>query len=428
MELLTRKSLNSLLFPGGVILLGAVLLLDTKWVALSQSGVTFFYYAAFVAGGLLAWRFHSNRILFSVIVLLIGHHAVQWYAQRGTGPGLVAFEAIALLIPLNFAFLTFFTERGDESRTLLWFLTLLFFESVFVAAAARPEQPALGFLHFAFIRTYHPHLPQPAILMFSASLCLLLARFVQFHRATDSGMFWSLVMAWLGFQAGLTGRAGTAYFGAAALALAGSIIENSYSLAYNDELTGLHSRRSFNDASFRLKPPYAVAVVDIDHFKNINDTYGHDTGDQVLRLVASKLARVGGGGEAFRVGGEEFTILFPNRSATGVLDYLDLMRLNIENSTFRVRSGQERRKLSRKADRRTGTKRKTSPTARNSVFISVTVSIGVAESRPKISVDEVIEEADQALYRAKQEGRNRIEVAAAPKPTKPIRSKKAARP
>ena len=102
MELLSRKTLNSLFIPGAFIVLGAVLLLDTKWIALSQSGVTFFYYAAFVAGGLLAWRFHSNRILFSVIVLLLGHHAVQWFSQRGAGPGVVAFDAIALLIPLNF--------------------------------------------------------------------------------------------------------------------------------------------------------------------------------------------------------------------------------------------------------------------------------------------------------------------------------------
>ncbi len=391
MELLSKKTLNSLFVPGAFIVLGAVLLLDTKWIALSQSGVTFFYYAAFVAGGLLAWRFHSNRILFSVIVLLLGHHAVQWFSQRGAVPGVVAFDAIALLIPLNFAFLTCFTERGDEGRTLLWFLALLFFESVFVAAAARPEQPVPGFLHFAFIRTYHSHLPQPAILMFSASSCLLLIRFAQFHRATDSGMFWSLVMAWLGFHA-------------------------------------VHSRRSFNDASFRLKPPYAVAVVDIDHFKSVNDNYGHDTGDQVLRLVASRLARVGGGGQAFRVGGEEFTILFPNKNAVAVIDYLDLLRMNIESSTFRVRSGQERRKVSRPADRRTGPKRKTSPPAKSSTLLSVTVSIGVAQSRPKAYIDEIIEEADQALYRAKQGGRNRIELAGPQQKPKRIRSKKAARP
>src|SRR5262249_41286698 len=190
--------------------------------------------------------------------------------------------------------------------------------------------------------------------------------------ATDSGMFWSLILAWLGFHAGAGGTAGTAFFGAAALALAGSIVENTYSLAYQDELTGLDSRRSFNDASSRLKPPYAVAVVDIDHFKSINDTYGHDTGDQVLRLVASKLGRVSGGGQVFRVGGEEFTILFPNKNAAAVVDYLELLRLNIESSTFRVRSGLERRKSSRSSDRRTTTKRKASRAPRSSGLLSVT--------------------------------------------------------
>src|SRR5947208_13039554 len=83
MDFLSRKTLNSFLVPGAFIVLGAVLLLDTKWIALSQSEVTFFYYATFVAGGLLAWRFHSNRIVFSVIVLLLGHHAIEWFAQRG---------------------------------------------------------------------------------------------------------------------------------------------------------------------------------------------------------------------------------------------------------------------------------------------------------------------------------------------------------
>src|SRR5207302_1194255 len=185
----------------------------------------------------------------------------------------------------------------------------------------------------------HLRLPQPAMLVFVAVLCYLLYRLTQFHRAIESGMFWSLICAWLGFEAGGTGKIGSAYFGVAALMLASSIVENSYSLAYHDELTGLSSRRAYNDALFRMKPPYAVAAVDIDHFKSINDTYGHDTGDQVLRLVASKIARVGGGGEAFRVGGEEFTILFAGKTAKDVADYLELLRLNIENSSFRVRSG-----------------------------------------------------------------------------------------
>ena len=99
------------------------------------------------------------------------------------------------------------------------------------------------------------------------------------------------------------------------------MIENSYLLAYHDELTTLPSRRAFNDAMMRLQPPYSIAVVDIDHFKKFNDTYGHDTGDvQVLRLVASKLSLVTGGGNAYRCGGEEFTILFPGKRRDEVVE------------------------------------------------------------------------------------------------------------
>ena len=413
MELLTRKTVKSILLPGGAIVLTAALLLQTDWPVLSPAGINFFYYAVFIAAAALAWRFHSTRILFSAIVLLLGHHALEFFPHISTAVGRIAFEAVALLLPLNFMLLTYFPERGSEGRTLGWFLTLLFFESVFVAAIARPGIPA-GFLHWSLIPNYHWRVPQPALLFFTVAFALLLVRVVQNHRAIDSGMLWSLAAAWLGFQAGGAGKNGSAYFGTAALVLASSIVENSYSLAYQDELTGLASRRAFHDALLQLKPPYAIAAVDIDHFKRINDTFGHDTGDQVLRLVASRLARVSGGGEAFRVGGEEFTILFAGRTVKDIIGHLDLLRMNIESSSFRIRTGGERRKTVRESDRRTTGARKIRklPVALPVVHpeaVSMTVSIGVAESQPKARPEEVIQQADEALYRAKQSGRNRIE-------------------
>src|ERR1041385_2234978 len=239
MELWSRKTLKLFFVPGGFIVLGAWLVLETRWITISHSGVIFFYYAVVVAAALLSWRFHSKRIFFSLIVLVLAYQGIHYFALTGAGPGRVAFEAASLLLPLDFAFIAFFSERGDESKVLLWFLTLLFFESVFVGVAARPEQPAPAFLHYPFLRGYHTHLPQPAILAFAAALALVLVRFAQFHKATDSGMFWSLLATWMGLHAAATTKFGTAYFGGAALALASSIIENSYSLAYHDELTGL---------------------------------------------------------------------------------------------------------------------------------------------------------------------------------------------
>src|ERR1700687_3851226 len=169
MELLTTRTVKSILLPGGAILLATTLLLGTQWVSLSPSGVNFFYYAVFIAAGLLAWRFHSTRILFSAIVLLLAHHAMEFFAQGrivSAGPGRIAFEAVALLIPLNFILLTLFPERGSEDRTLGWFLALLFFESVFVAAVSRPGLPAPSFLHWSLIPSYHWRVPQPALLVF----------------------------------------------------------------------------------------------------------------------------------------------------------------------------------------------------------------------------------------------------------------------
>jgi len=167
--------------------------------------------------------------------------------------------------------------------------------------------------------------------------------------------------------------------------------------------------------------------VDIDHFKRFNDTYGHDTGDQVLRLVATALSRVTGGGQAYRCGGEEFNILFPGKTTAEVVDHLQQLRLAIESSQFRMRSG-DRRRVSRGPDRRTdrrsgrahGRARKGQAIRELShektpAPLSVTVSIGVATSaKAETDPDLVLQAADKALYRAKANGRNRLETASVP--------------
>ena len=78
-------------------------------------------------------------------------------------------------------------------------------------------------------------------------------------------------------------------------------------------------------------------MLDVDHFKKFNDSYGHESGDQALRLVASRLAHITGGGKAYRYGGEEFAIVFPNKSSDEVFVFLDRMRRVIEQSVFTVR-------------------------------------------------------------------------------------------
>jgi diguanylate cyclase (GGDEF)-like protein len=177
------------------------------------------------------------------------------------------------------------------------------------------------------------------------------------------------------------------------------LVHESHRLAFRDELTELPGRRALNESLAVLEGRYAVAMVDVDHFKKFNDTHGHEVGDQVLRLVASELRRVGGGGRAFRYGGEEFTVLFVGRSAREALPHLEALRTAVRKARLTLRA-QDRpvRKPRAPARRRSGAKQ-----------VSVTVSVGAAERDDRNRTPaQVLKAADKALYRAKATGRNRV--------------------
>jgi diguanylate cyclase (GGDEF)-like protein len=219
---------------------------------------------------------------------------------------------------------------------------------------------------------------------------------------TSGGIFWSACVA--GFML-MFPQKQAPLLGVIAIVMSVALIERSYRIAYFDELTGIRGRRALNETFSSLTEPYSIAVVDVDHFKSFNDTYGHDVGDQVLRKVASQLARVGGSGDAFRCGGEEFVILFKGKSVRESLSHVEKLRESIEQDVFHVR-GPERSK--RKRDER----RRFHKTGRNEhEAVKITVSIGLAEAPEGFSPEQVYKAADKALYRAKQNGRNRVEVA-----------------
>ena len=416
--------MKSLLTPG-ICLAVIATLLHTGLVAPSATIIAYAFYTATIAGLLLAWRFHSSRIFFALLVLLLSQEAISYFSSSFTsghvaagGPGRMALAAVGLLLPLNFVLLSLRKERGFSFSSVAPPSLFLFVQSVIVGVLCRPESSAA-------VRALHHPLPAPlpfaTLLAFAAAAVLLLTRFLLFHKPVESGLLWALAASFLALYFGGVGRIPTAYFAVAAFLLAGAIVETSYLLAYHDELTTLPSRRAFHDALLRLQPPYSIAMVDIDHFKRCNDTYGHDTGDQVLRLVASRLARVSGGGQAYRCGGEEFAILFPGKTTAEVLEHLEKLRADIEASTLRLR-GPDRRQEARGPDRRNQRVRGRAQTghairqlarATPSAELSVTASIGVATSKQENqSVEDVIQAADKALYRAKAAGRNRIETAA----------------
>jgi diguanylate cyclase (GGDEF)-like protein len=136
---------------------------------------------------------------------------------------------------------------------------------------------------------------------------------------------------------------------------------------------------------------------DIDHFKKFNDTYGHDTGDEVLRLVATELAKVKGGGEAFRWGGEEFVLLFAGKEAVDTVSFVEKVREGIEKHPFYIRDKNRPDEKPKEVK-----KRITSPKK-----VKITMSFGIAsKSKTDQNPDDVMKKADKKLYAAKEAGRN----------------------
>jgi len=162
--------------------------------------------------------------------------------------------------------------------------------------------------------------------------------------------------------------------------------------ARRNTLTGLANRRHFSSeleheirAAREATHPLSLCMCDIDKFKHVNDHYGHGAGDEVIRALARCLADgVRRGDLAARWGGDEFCILFPGTGSTSVQICVERIRQKLESLVFTTEKGQQ---------------------------YCVTGIFGIAELRPGMSSADLVELADQALYRAKQQGRNRLALA-----------------
>jgi diguanylate cyclase (GGDEF)-like protein len=225
---------------------------------------------------------------------------------------------------------------------------------------------------------------------------------VQFVKTSDiriCGFFFGIVAAMLGIVTRYSEPAVIFYFLAAGLILVITTVEASFSMAYVDELTALPGRRSLNETLLNLGKKYSIAMIDVDHFKKFNDTYGHKTGDQVLKMIASRLRKISGGAKTFRYGGEEFTAIFAGKTVEDAISYIENFREAVGSVPFIIRDWKHRGK--KKNDRR----RKNSS---NRKQVKVTVSIGLASpGGRKTDPEKVIKAADKKLYTAKKSGRNR---------------------
>jgi diguanylate cyclase (GGDEF)-like protein len=359
-------------------------------------------YAVGLACLVLVWRLRRSRLFFALVVFSLAFALLARWAPRNP----TLFQLVAVLLPLNLAAIALLPERGVLTRAGLLQSTLLLVELglvIFVLRATGSVRLWPPLAHAFLPRTWSAwtRLDQPALIAFIvAGLALVAARWLA-HASTGRGYLWCLAATFLALHARDVTLDRSLYFAAAAGVLLVATIELSYKLAYHDGLTGVPARRALTEALERLGGTYSIAMVDVDHFKRFNDTYGHEVGDDVLRTVAARLKEALPGGRVFRYGGEEFAVLFPGKPAEGCLPLLEGARETVAGVRFTVRR------------RVRPNKRPAKPRSRRSGrHETITVSMGLAQSgRRQGSADDVIRAADQALYRAKQGGRNRVETA-----------------
>ncbi len=391
----SRRLLFSFFVPTGAVVFVLVAALRFGAAPLTLPLARWGVGAAIGGSALLALRFNSSRALVALAMLAAAAAAMSLPEFANSA----ALVVVATLLPMNFALLALTRERGlRDSRLLLW-AGILFVETVVVGIAAQSGAATSGVWIAPGGWT---RVPAIALAAYVLAALVIVGRFVYVQRSMESGWFWSMLATALAFDA--AGARSAAMLATAAAAIGVALIESSYFMAFHDELTTLPSRRAFNQELDALGEAFTIAIVDVDHFKQFNDTYGHETGDQVLRLVASRLGHVGGGGRSFRTGGEEFAVVFRDCGLTEAIPFLEELRLEISETVFTIRRNDRPRRTSeeRRAQRTRGER-----------DVAITVSLGAAQAGARFgSPEAVVRAADEALYRAKENGRNRLEVVA----------------
>jgi GGDEF domain-containing protein len=381
------KALRPAGIPAGILLATALLSWLVELPASVQGLRTAGPYAALGIAAALAWYFNRGRAFVVAASLLGAYGASQaWF-------GLYMYTALGVLVPLNVLVAMVLPERGARYRAAWIWLAVFALEGMLLAAVHWPGS-------YVFMHLVEP-MPLEGRIAFAVAISAAVWRAWPEATPLQVGsaaalVAWFIASNWLHWSDPYS-----AFMFAGGVILIVAMLRESHRLAFRDTLTGLPGRRALEERLRSLGSRYAIAMVDVDHFKKFNDTHGHDVGDQVLKLVAARLAEVGGGGIAYRYGGEEFSVLFPGSSLAAALPHLEAIRASIEGYRMAVRAP-GRPKNPERGEKRRG---EGSPEK----HLSVTVSIGACGPGDELRTPaQVVKGADEALYRAKQGGRNRV--------------------
>lgn len=350
----------------------------------------------------LCFHFNRSQIFFYVVLVVIANVFLGLHLTESA----LAYSLLSLSLPLMLIGLSLLPERGIIGISVIPTYLLLFIPVVISLLLLRlmPDWASYLLLTDWLPARYFDWTDQSQSVVFISVFAFIYMLVLYFKQpshpmATGLGV---LVMLISQLHFGDDSDSLSVFSGLALLMCLTTILQESWRMAYLDELTELPGRRALREKFQKLSGTYTVAMLDVDHFKKFNDTYGHDTGDAVLRMIATKMRQVAGGGTAYRYGGEEFSIVFNGKNKQDSKQHLETLREKIASTPFLI-NRESRRKIDKKAK----------PNRIKSV--TVTVSIGIADSKGntdsrwssnKESPWDVLKKSDKALYRAKKKGRN----------------------
>ncbi|EPJ8758795.1 diguanylate cyclase [Pseudomonas putida] len=365
-------------------------------------------------GGAYCAVYRRQRELFMMLTVYIAYYLLDtqtdFYRDHGRvrEDAAVIFHLVCLLLPALFGLYGAWQERTHLLQDMVAPGAVLFAVGS-VAVALEKSYPEALLTWLAEIRwpTLHGQwmsLIQMVYPLFLGVFILLVVQYLRAPRPLHAALITGLLgIFWMLPQTFILPFTLNIMCSQVMLMIAAAVAHEAYQMAFRDELTGLPGRRALNERMQRLGRNYVIAMTDVDHFKKFNDTHGHDVGDQVLRLVASRLSKVTGGGRAYRYGGEEFALVFAGKTAEECVPHVEAVREVIANYVMHLRD-----QSSRPQDDTSGRQRRA---GNSGGTVSVTISIGVAERQvDHRNPEAVLKSADQALYSAKGAGRNCVMV------------------
>lgn len=342
-------------------------------------------------GLVLAVLFNKAKLFFT---LLLAATALLVLYTRQTENRFfdLLFFCTGVLVPLNTLFFANTQERGIFSATGKAKMVLLALQSTLVIYCLLFQETWLTVLkaYAIFPVEIQRNLIPDDLVALLFIVCLVLFILQDFFKrdSNQSVQFFSLSTLFMAFLKPNDVLWYSLFLSGSGLYHLLTLIKKSYTMAYLDDLTGIPGRRALNEDLQKLSGLFTLAMIDIDHFKQFNDKYGHDIGDEALRHVARSIKRALRGGRVYRFGGEEFTVIYPGRDTAHALINLEEIRRRVETEPLIH---------STSAGKSTGTKK-----------LPLTISLGLSESSTDSRPSEVLKLSDQALYRAKEKGRNQV--------------------